>query len=351
MDWRLDDNVLKFKYRELELFWVMPAGFSMPSAPRLSLATYLLLAPYGQKVPLITSSVSPGKQTAVAFSGGVDSAAALRLLPTPLPIYTQVANPSGLHKLDNALLAVREVDGLAIESNYNQLPKVHGRKIGFYGTAGFTVTSVLLSEHLGIQTVADGNILEYAYLRTSNGHGTAYHEHNYRPAFDAFRSVGMHYCMPCAGLTEVSTTKIARGYRYAMGCMRGTNGSCCLNCLKCYRKMAIAGTPIPSNPETERALAKDWIPVLGSLLWARDNCGLAHPRIDSIDRDYSWVDKWYPKSLDLVPEHLHDYLAQRIASFGIAPLVSASSLKQWSSYAPSAATPGGSTEDLGGTVR
>ena len=334
MGWKVEGDILTFTRGELELYWRMPEGFTIPSLPRLSLAEYILLAPFAERVDVVSSSEALGDNVAIAFSGGVDSAAAMRLLPDPIAVYTQVANPSGLHKIENALLSVEEVSGLAVISNYDQLPTVFGKRRGFFGAAGFTVTAVLLAEHLGLGTIGDGNILEFAYLRTRHGHGTAYFERDYMSMQSAFRSVGLNYCMPCGGLTEVSTTKIARGFRYAMGCMRGVNGSPCLQCLKCYRKMAISGTPIPSNPETERALSKEWIPVLGSLLWARDHCGLVHPRLECVDKNYSWVDKWYSKSLELVPEQLHGFLVERISSFGIGELLDERALTEWSAYVP-----------------
>src|SRR5690606_25446040 len=106
--------------------------------------------------------------------GGIDSAAVLELLPDPIPIYTKVSYTKRRHVLDNALLAVDEVNGLAILSNYDDLAAQFGRNSGYYGPGGFTVTCVLLADHFGLGTVADGNIIEAIYLRSPDGHGTAF---------------------------------------------------------------------------------------------------------------------------------------------------------------------------------
>ncbi|MFW7413720.1 DUF6395 domain-containing protein [Demequina sp. SO4-18] len=331
MEWSLAHHRLTLHHPKGEIYWVMPSGYEMPSPAIRSLAEHVLLTPFGETVEVLPADSAPGDRTAVAFSGGVDSAAVLQLVEDPLPIYTQVASPGGLHKLDNALLAVEEVGGVTIESNQDMLPKWLGKGRGFYGAAGWTTTSILLAEHFGLSTFTDGNIIEFVYLRTPNGHGTGYSPRDYSATQAAFARVGLHYGMPCAGLTEISTTKIASQYRYAMGCMRGEDGQPCLNCMKCYRKLAIQGTPIPTNNEVERAFGREWIPVLASFLWARDNHGLSHTVLDSVERDYSWVDKWYPRSIEMIPEHLRAYFLARLDDFGIAALEDDSSLVNWDS--------------------
>lgn len=328
--WSMQDARLVWHHDAGDIYWTMPEGYDIPSDAVLSLAEFLLLAPFGETVEVLSRQPSGRGRTAVAFSGGVDSAAVLELLEDPMPIHTQVARPGGLHRIENALLAVDEVDGLAVVSNQDQLPTFYGRPRGFYGTAGWTVTSVLLAEHFNLSVFADGNILEFVYLRTSHGHGTGFQRRDFSATLAAFRRVGLEYSMPAAGLTEVQTTRIAANYRYAMGCMRGVEGQPCLNCMKCYRKRAIQGNPIQSNPEAEKILGKEWIPLLGSLLWARDNSGLSHPRLDDVQLDYSWVDKWYPQSIEYVPEQLREYFTARLKHFSVDPLEDVDALHRWS---------------------
>ena len=304
----------------------------MPSDPVLSLAEFVLLRPFNVKVDVLEKETNNNFKTALAFSGGVDSAAAYKLLDKPLPVYTQVANPSKLHKQENALLALNEIDGISILTNQDKLPLLYGKSRGFYGVAGWTVPSLLLSEYYNLNTFADGNILEFVYLRSKYGHGTKYVKPDYSEVISAFNKLNYHYCLPCAGLTEVATTKIAEDFEYAMGCMRGTNGKPCLNCMKCFRKMAIQGNCIKSNPEVERVLEKEWIPVLGTLLWARDEKGLTHSILDPIDKNYSWVDKWFSDSIEFIPLHLQDMFLEKISYYNIDHLDDNSLVYNWNSY-------------------
>lgn len=329
--WELRNSNLIFHYAGLEIYWVMPEGFLMPCDSVLSLAEFLLLRPFGKRVSVVPRRSAVGNRVGVAFSGGVDSSAALRLVENPVAIYTQVANPSGMHKIENALMATQSVNGLCIVSNYDVLAVHFGKRRGFYGQAGWVITGVLLSDFLGLNVLCDGNIVDFAYLRSSFGHGTKYTVHDYSEVMGAFSSVGLSYAMPCAGLSEVSTTKIAAGAPYAMGCMRGVKGEPCLKCMKCYRKMAIQGSPIETNSEAEKILSNEWIPVLGAFLWARDNCGLSNPRLNGISKDIDWVDKWYAASSFFIPVTIRDYFYASLDSFGIEVLSNDACLHTWSS--------------------
>jgi hypothetical protein len=328
--WRLMGQNLSFSHGGREFFWQMPRRYRLPHPALLNLAEFLLLRDHGIDVPRPKEVRPPsGKRVAVAYSGGVDSHAALRLLRSAIPVHTRVAHPSTLHKPENALLALRKVRGLAIITDSDELPRIHSRTRGFYGNGAWTVPSVLLAEHLKLGFVADGNVLETAYLYSSAGHGTRYSNPDHADLLDRFRIAGLEYAMPCAGLTEVATTRITAEAPYVMGCMRGVGGKPCGGCAKCYRKSALNGHPIPVNPEQQKRLDLEIIPMLPGLLWARDHHGLRHPRIDAIERDVSWADKWYPKAIELLPNELHGPYFKRLRKFGIEPMRDVQALESW----------------------
>lgn len=330
MDWTLtSEGRLVLHHPELEVFWEMPSHYRMPSPALLNLAEYLLLKGFRVDVPLEGPPRARGARVALAYSGGVDSTAAYELLPDPLPVYTEVAHPGALHKLDNALLALDEVGGTRVRTNSDELARVYGRPRGFYGAGGFTIPIVLLADHLDLGVVADGNVLETAYLHSGAGHGTRYNPKDYTLVFERFRHAGLEYCMPCAGLTEVLTTRVAAGYRYVMGCMRGEAGQPCNNCAKCYRKRALQGNPIPPSVESEFKIDRDVIPMLPSLLWAVEHRGLRHPRLDGLAKDISWVDKWYPDAERFIPKDLRPFVRARLRDFGIEALADDTTIREW----------------------
>lgn len=346
--WSLGQGKLIFHHPQIDIFWETPEDFLMPPLPVLGLAEYIFLTPFKEIVELEPVTEAPvdivhdehhvpvvnGKtNVGVAFSGGIDSTAVLQLLPACVPIYTQVHKPSGMHKIENALLSVKEVDGVAVISNCDELPPIYGKSKGYYGNAGFTTTGILFSEYYNLHTLADGNVLERMYLFGPQGHGTKYREQDLSKTMAAFRSVGLEYSIPCAGMTEVLTTKIADkvGMKYSMGCMRGEGGVPCNNCLKCFRKRGLQGNPLPTNKEVEKKLDKEYIPMLPSLLWARDNKGLRHPKFNNIEMNANWVDKWYPKSLEYIPEYLHKFFMNKIKEFKIEEMEDVNGLLSFSS--------------------
>lgn len=140
--------------------------------------------------------------------------------------------------------------------------------------------------------------------------------------------------LPCAGLTEVTTTRLAAGLRFAMGCMRGRGGAPCLACMKCYRKEALRGRPIPPNAESERELAAPVIRMLPSLKWCERHRGLRHPVLEAVSQDVAWAEAWYAPSLAYVPERLRGHLLAALGRKGVRPLEDDRALRAWDARNP-----------------
>lgn len=331
--WELEGRKLTLKHPVYQPFWMLPEGCEMPSRSLLSLAEFILLRPYGERLEIFPSQRRSSK-VAVAFSGGYDSAACLRLLPDPLPIHTNVSRPKFSHRVENALLATREVGGIVVDTDYDDVSAAFNRRPPFLGAGIFSIPSILLADHFSIGTIAEGQIIDFIYLRGPDGHGSLFLPKNLNETVNAFRVAGLEYCLPCAGMSEVLTSRIATDFKYAMGCMNGSGGKPCHRCMKCFRKEALFGNPLPSSPEVNRILEGSPIPVLGTLLWASRHRGLRHPRLDNIQKDISWVDKWYPDSLRYIPEELRDHFCRRLKDYAIEPLEDPRSLLEWNAYVP-----------------
>ena len=328
--WCLQGRRLTLEHPTGDVWWDMPAGYRLPSSVLLDLAARLLLSPHGAAPPEARlPRRRRGRRVAVAYSGGVDSTAALRLLRPAVAIYTLVAHPRGALQLDNALLAVAHESALVVRSNADEVPERFGKRRGYFGAGGWTIPSVLLADHLDLGVVADGNVLETMYLHSADGHGTRYNPADIEGRRRLFGAAGLDYAVPCAGLTEVRTTDLAADNPWAMGCMRGRAGDPCRRCYKCYRKLALAGTPAPMNPEAEGRIEREVIPMLPSLLWAVQHRGLRHDRLSQSTKNVEWTTDWYADSLRFVPPALRRKVRRRVGQFGISTLADDAPIREW----------------------
>ena len=332
--WEIVNEKIIYHHPKKDVFWKIPKNFQMPSRSVISLVEYLLLKPFNLSCDIIPKAKvnTTNKKVAIAFSGGIDSTAACLLLPNSIPIYTKVKELQK-HKIENAMLSLKSLNGVSVESNYNEFGTLFGKKPGYYGAAGFTLTSILFSEYYNIKTVCDGNVCETCYMYSDGKHGTRYNLDyvSLKKELDVnFRKVGLEYGNPCAGLTEVGTTIIAGNYKFSLGCMRGIDGRPCYTCLKCFRKEALRGVVLKTNPEVDKKLTNQkLIPMLPSLLYSKYHHGLSHPSFNNIKKNIDFVDKWYPRSLELMPEYLHETLKKSLLKFGINELKDPSYLEEW----------------------
>ena len=182
-------------------------------------------------------------------------------------------------------------------------------------------------------TLADGNVLERMYLFGLQGHGTKYRDQDLSNTMDAFGGGKSRLLRSmCRYDWSLNHENCRQSWNEIFhGQMRGEGGNPCNNCLKCFRKRGLQGNPLPTNKEVEKKLDKEYIPMLPSLLWARDHKGLRHPKFNDIEMDATWVDKWYPKSLEYIPEYLHKFFLNQLKQFEIDAMEDTDGLLSFSS--------------------
>jgi hypothetical protein len=191
------------------------------------------------------TSPSPGR-AALAFSGGVDSTAALALLPEDaVPIFMHRVLPDGaatrsLYRPDAALRSCADVqrsgyDVQVIDTTmeYARLPV--GFAVDWTNAAG----AILLADHLGLGSVSFGMVAESAFFIGHPRFSELATRSVYAGWAPLFEVVGVPISLPTSGLSEVVTSKIASAHAFqwtAQSCVRGTADQPCMNCFKCFRK-------------------------------------------------------------------------------------------------------------------
>ena len=218
----------------------------LPVSSRFHLAVNSVLSKY-KLSDKIDSNLAPREAPSIsvpmlAFSGGVDSTAALSVMPkNTIPVFLD--RPLKGKSLYNSQAAKTSVEYLS-EIGYNtqsvscDLEYIR-HPVGFPTDMSVAVPALLLSDHMRATSISFGTVMEAAFRighERFNNYPTGSHYTFYSTLFNA---VGLFLSMPMAGVSEVGTSIIVEkssvGF-VAQSCIRGTMGNPCMMCWKCFRK-------------------------------------------------------------------------------------------------------------------
>ncbi len=287
--------------------------------------------------------VSACSVPALAYSGGVDSTAALTLLPKSTVLFfldrvipDDISNKS-LYDKDAAHYSCeylrnigRSVYMLQSDLEYIREP------VGFPVDIANAVPILLLADYIDIDSIAFGTIMESAYRI---GH-LQYADYKTRIHFsrwgDLFKIVGTPFNQVVAGISEVGTSKIVLNSPFAniaQSCMRGKAQEPCMNCWKCFRKGLLdrileekeIHDELLNNAfkikEARRFLLKEWIKHQNVIQYITNKYYGNHPLMLSLKKkvmgevNVDWLEKWYPRSIELLPEKYKEIVKKNILKY------------------------------------
>lgn len=293
---------------------------------------------------------SPESVPGLAFSAGADSTAALALMPDSTVIVFLDRDELGakkkksMYRKDAALRACKMLRerGRTVFEIKSSLEYLRN-PIGFPTDLAVGVPVILLADHVDIDSVAFGTVMESAY-RVGHKKFQDYQERIHFIRWQSlFQVCGLSLSMVVAGVSEVGTQIIISKYKnrdVCRSCIRGTATTSCRNCWKCFRKelleMAVEGKfndkaieKLFKVPEAHVHLKKDPIHHENILAWISSRYEGKNKlllmmkkktRGDVLKLD--WLQKWYPPSLNLLPmkyrtgvrESISDYLETMVES-------------------------------------
>jgi hypothetical protein len=268
------------------------------------------------------SNSKPG----LAFSGGMDSTAALALMPeSTIPIFLN--RPS---KSDSTLYNKSAAEATLAFIKAKKRPVISVTTdvefirdpTGFPTDLASGIPAVALASHLNLDAIGYGTVLESAY-RVGHEKSRDYEfSSHYRVWGPLFSAAGIPLFLPVSGVSEVGTSKIVRGSSYrgmARSCIRGQWPNPCNKCWKCFRKQliddAISGKTMTDKEfissiksrEVRTKLISKFIPHENVLAWAI-NAMKRGPILDAFyDRlvgatyDTSHLSSFYKPSIELIP--------------------------------------------------
>ncbi|SDD03597.1 DUF6395 domain-containing protein [Auraticoccus monumenti] len=182
----------------------------------------------------------------LAFSGGVDSTAAMVLLPreTPLlflnrvgpdrsPSTSQYQSAAALRALDELSREGRETYAVDTDLEHTRRPT------GFPTHWANAVPALLLADRLRLHSISWGMVLEAAFMVGSAGGFQDWSGRRAMRRLSAlFAAVDLPVSPVVAGLSEIATARVVHGSPYSsitQSCIQGSVEACG-RCKKCFRK-------------------------------------------------------------------------------------------------------------------
>lgn len=287
-------------------------------------------------------AASEGSRPGLAFSGGVDSAAALLLMPeTTVPVFLDRPHRKFKRTLYNksaAYACLDEVERLGWHVVRSSCDLEFLRSpVGFPTDMATAVPLLANANLLNLDSTAYGTIMESAYRvghAKSRQYMTSAHHRVWGPAFEG---AGLPLNLPVAGLSEVMTTKIVMHselHETARSCIRGAFPKTCENCWKCFRKALVerrhSGSAVTNKEmrrwmqvrEVQAKLSAHPISHENVLAWALQGGNIESgvkdellARTEGSLRDMAPFERWLSGSAAALHEPYREHITQRIASF------------------------------------
>lgn len=323
--WHFESGRLWLTYEDREIWFEMPPDwkFEETHSDLFKLAEFVLLSPYEPKIlENWRPSRKPGIRPGLAFSAGVDSAAAMCLMPErTLLFYHERAGIDSILNHDNANRFIDhlvEEEGrpvIRVRSNHEISRTFGGKSPGFTTDYACAVHVILLADHYDLDSIATGMPLENSYLF----HGQKYRDFQktyfWEKHAPLFKSIGLPIYQPVMGCSELINRQIVDSYGYgdyAQSCLRSSVGNSCGKCWKCFRKNTLIGKPFQMSNEIKKFLGKEPLKMAASTIYSIQKLqqkNLAgeilseHPHILAlIKKDVSFLEGYYPKAIELIPE-------------------------------------------------
>mgnify|MGYP001324756339 CR=1 FL=1 len=341
--WNQVGNQLYFDALGTEIFFEMPIDWNIDEThPDLfHVAHYVLMNPWEKDILKDWSpSRRPGWRPGLAFSGGIDSTAAMLLMPQlTVLVYNERINISTILDHTNAFRFLNHLEEkrgqpvIRIKSNHESIRMDAGKGPGFSTDYACAVQVILLADYLGLDSMGTGMPLENSYFF----HGYRYRNfgksqfwNNHSEIFD---SIGLSIYQPVAGCSEIINAAIveANGLTgLAQSCLRSNKGGeVCGQCWKCFRKNSVLGHPFSLNGEISTFLAKKPLKQAVSTLYSIEKEGVSDdgtviidefPDIRGLieDSEFDWLERYNPLAFELIPQKYRSYTQSRLSEYAEA---------------------------------
>lgn len=336
--WAMKDKKLIFSWKEFEIFFDLPDDWSFEDTHEdlFRLAHYVMVSPWDTSMlEGWQPSRKPGWRPGLAFSGGIDSAAALALMPSStILVYNERSGIDGILDHTNAIrffdhLKSEGREVIRVQSNHESIRTRDGKMPGFSTDYACAVQVILLADYYGFDSIGTGMPLENSYL----WHGYRYRDFSetwfWSHYGDLFKKVGLELYQPVAGCSEIINLEIVKRVGYdgwAQSCLRSKKGGeVCSKCWKCFRKNSLLGVPFEYAGEIEKFLQKRPLKQAASTLYAIQKNGFSKNGVNIVTKledirhlleiDFEWMERYYAPSLELLPPRYKHFTKKKLENY------------------------------------
>jgi hypothetical protein len=282
------------------------------------------------------SDAKPG----LAFSGGMDSTAALALMPNnTIPVFldrphranTTLYNKSAA-KATLAFLEAKGVPNISISTDIEFIRN----PVGFPTDLATGIPVLALASHFQFDSVGFGTVMESAYRIGHEKSRNYIESSHYKVWAPLFSAAGVPLFLPVAGVSEVGTSTIVHRSPYrgmARSCIRGDWPRTCNNCWKCFRKQLIErgieqsdfddGQFIASlqSKEVAMKLSAEFISHENVLGWALNKIdrgpklNVLFDRLAASTYPLHHLESFYPPAIELVPPKYRLHVIEQLRTY------------------------------------
>ena len=310
-----------FKAPNVTVEFIVPKGFSLKrtSLDLLWAIENVLLSPWHEKynkewVPTRRPGNSPG----LSFSGGIDSTAAMCLMPSDTRLFYLERNFESMIQHENAYRFIEHLKNqsrevISIKSNHELIRTFHDKNPGFSTDYACMAHLILVADFFDLDAAATGMPLENAYFfhgsKVRNFQESSFWK-RYAPMFSY---LGIPIYQPVAGCSEIVNNTIVNknGYKgFASSCLRSNvAGKTCNNCWKCFRKNIFNKLDWEMSPEISKFLSKRPLKQGIATLYALQMLYEVKQEIPEeandlksiMKTDLDFLNRYWAPSLELIP--------------------------------------------------
>lgn len=332
--WRQEGNRVFLKEPKGEIYFIVPDDFKLSETSQdlLRLIEYTLFSPFYKsefnktKLEKSMGSRNPGEKIGHSFSTGLDSTAAMLLLPDYIILYYHERSDylGGQLDQDNAFRMIKAMDRKVyrIKSDHERIPVFHNAIRGSFSTdMACCAGLILLSDYLDLGYISTGTMLGSTYVRKGFNYQDFKESEYWIRWSHLFSLAGLTLMFPVAGASEVITNEIVQKSKYknlSHSCLRGWGGKGCNFCYKCFRKNLLNGIISPISDEVLHHLTSRPLKQGDSMIYAMQKSGESIEQLDEyINTEIDWSERFYLKGLELVPDKFRDGIVKKIKEFEI----------------------------------